>query len=694
MAGFTRTLSAFLYILFYFSTSLSGQLSKHGNIWHFGNRAGLDFSSGAPVQLTNVNMDSFEGCAVYCDANGQMLLYTNGGGIANNWINGLRDGIIWNRNQQIMYNMGLNEGGGYSAVQSALILPKPGNPDRYFVFTMDDDSSFPQKGLSYFEVDMTANAGLGAVVAPSINIYKPATEGLTAIPMSGGNGFWIIVVNNLTNDIVVTPFTNTGIGASFSQPRKSNQYVKMIKASPDGKYLCIRDEVYYFDASNGKTSFKEAIPISLYCLSFSPSSRYLYGFESLVSSKILRYDVTADLIEKAVMTVTLDTILGEHGAMQIGPDGNIYFVEQTKKDYITLNRPVSLSVIHCPDGLSPSIERSLFKYPTDLTNALGYFSSLPNFADYIFATTPIQDTIKQSICGNQSLEIGPGPGTAHFHWSTGDTTAYINVTQAGTYVVDYQDACGFRKRTYLIDKVSAANVQLKVPNITNTCMPFPLNLKVIAPSVSSVLWQDGTTTDSLVIKSFGTFTAQVTAPCFDTILTYTISPPLVTVQIQLENAQDTCSALPIALNTSVNIPDGQWLWSTGATTTSIQADKYGIYTVVFATVCGIARDTFVVVESKSNCCFPNIPNAFTPNGDGLNDTFSPKFKGCVVEFLEMNVYSRWGELVFQGIYPGDTWNGQTLNGNDAALDVYYYLVTYQLKGKSLERRNGQVTLLR
>ena len=159
-------------------------------------------------------------------------------------------------------------------------------------------------------------------------------------------------------------------------------------------------------------------------------------------------------------------------------------------------------------------------------------------------------------------------------------------------------------------------------------------------------------------------------------------------------ATKASSVLPIALNTSVNILDGQWLWSTGANTTSIQADKYGVYTVVFATLCGIARDTFVLEETKSNCCFPSIPNAFTPNGDQLNDTFGPKFKGCVVEFLEMNVYSRWGELVYQGIYPTDTWNGQTLNGTDATSDVYYYLVTYQLKGKPLERRNGQVTLLR
>lgn len=767
MTGFLLQRFYFISIclLFCFLPDVSGQLAKHGNIWHFGNRAGLDFSSGAPVPLSDVNMDSYEGCAVYCDADGEMLLYTNGGGITNNMINGPRDGVIWNRNQEIMYKMGLNEGGDYSAAQSALILPKPGNPDRYFVFTMDDDSSFPPKGLSYFEVDMTANAGLGAVVAPNINVYKPASEGLTAIPMSGGNGFWIIVVNNLTNDIVVTPFTNTGIGASVSQPRESNQYIKVIKASPDGKYLCIRDEVYSFDASNGQISFKEAIPISLYCLSFSPSSRYLYGFESLVSSKILRYDVTADSIEKSVMTVTLDTILGEHGEMQIGPDGNIYFVEQTKKDYLELNRPVSLSVIHCPDGLSPSLERSLFRYPTDLNNALGYFTSLPNFADYIFATEPTSDTVKQSICTNQPIDIGPGPGTAHFKWSTGATTAFISVNQVGTYKVNYQDACGFRQRTYLVDTMQQVEVQLNISPITNACTPFPVTLSITAPSGSPILWSDGSKGDSLKINSFGTYTAQVSTSCGDTLLIYTIAPPLFVDQgnyqqtatvcgntptelipeglgdvvawstgdttatlnvtqageytVQIINncilrtvrftvkkepapmvlilpdvSIDSCFTLPIVLKTSVNTLDNQWLWSTGATTTSIEVDQYGIYAVTLTNTCGSVQDTFELLKNDANCCFPNMPNAFTPNGDGTNDKFSPVFKGCTVEFFEMYIYSRWGELVFQGIYPNELWDGKNLNGWDAHSDVYYYVVSFKVKGGDLERRNGQLTLIR
>jgi len=378
---------------------------------------------------------------------------------------------------------------------------------------------------------------------------------------------------------------------------------------------------------------------------------------------------------------------------------------------------------------------------------------------------PKSDTIKQSICANQPIDIGPGPGTANFNWSTGATTAFIIVNHPGTYKVNYQDACGFRQRTYLVDTMQQVEVQLNTSPITNACTPFPVTLSITAPSGSPILWSDGSKGDSLKINAFGTYSAQVSTSCGDTLLVYTIAPPLFVDQgnyqqtatvcgntptelipeglgdvvawstgdtsatlnvtqageytVQIINncilrtvrftvtkelapmvlilpdvSIDSCFTLPIVLKTSVNALDNQWLWSTGATTASIQVDQYGIYAVTLTNSCGSAQDTFELLKNDANCCFPNMPNAFTPNGDGTNDKFSPVFKGCTVEFLEMYIYSRWGELVFQGIYPNELWDGKNLNGWDAHSDVYYYVITFKVKGGDLERRNGQLTLIR
>ena len=93
------------------------------NIWYFGENAGIDFSYGSPVALSNSAMVAVEGCATICDVNGNLLMYTNGQ-------------EVWNKNHQIMQNgSGLN--GSHSATQSGLFIPDPAQNNRCYLFTID-----------------------------------------------------------------------------------------------------------------------------------------------------------------------------------------------------------------------------------------------------------------------------------------------------------------------------------------------------------------------------------------------------------------------------------------------------------------------------------------------------------------------------------------------------------------------------
>ncbi len=91
------------------------------------------------------------------------------------------------------------------------------------------------------------------------------------------------------------------------------------------------------------------------------------------------------------------------------------------------------------------------------------------------------------------------------------------------------------------------------------------------------------------------------------------------------------------------------------------------------------------------------PNAFTPDGDGNNDVFHLLAEGddALVRVLTLRVYSRWGELVYEGSGPLDStgWNG-THNGKPAPSDVYAWLAEVEfLTGKKVLLK-GDVTLLR
>ncbi|GEP97288.1 T9SS type B sorting domain-containing protein [Chitinophaga cymbidii] len=90
-----------------------------------------------------------------------------------------------------------------------------------------------------------------------------------------------------------------------------------------------------------------------------------------------------------------------------------------------------------------------------------------------------------------------------------------------------------------------------------------------------------------------------------------------------------------------------------------------------------------------------MPNAFSPNNDGQNDYFKPVSKGVMV--FSMQLYNRWGELLFQQNDPYQGWDGK-VNGQPQPVGTYVYVVTYGLYSDVgeivLQTRKGTFTLVR
>jgi hypothetical protein len=165
--------------------TLNGFSQKENNIWYFGRNAGVDFNSGAPVSLTNGALNTAEGAATICDKNGNLLFYTDGQ-------------TVYTRNHTAMTN-GTGLLGHSSATQSAIIVPNPGNANRYYVFTVGSHDQYsgnpnPPIVLAWSEVDMTLNGGLGGVVAATKNtqLEVGSTEKIAAIRHANKLFFWVI----------------------------------------------------------------------------------------------------------------------------------------------------------------------------------------------------------------------------------------------------------------------------------------------------------------------------------------------------------------------------------------------------------------------------------------------------------------------------------------------------------------------
>ena len=106
-------------------------------------------------------------------------------------------------------------------------------------------------------------------------------------------------------------------------------------------------------------------------------------------------------------------------------------------------------------------------------------------------------------------------------------------------------------------------------------------------------------------------------------------------------------------------------------------------------------DTPVAAVSYSNIVIIKqelfIPTAFTPNGDGLNEIF--KIKAPFIEDFKMIIYNRWGEIIFVSNQMSNGWDG-TINGKQAPVGVYAYLIEAKDFGGEQYTRSGTVTLLR
>ncbi len=141
-----------------------------------------------------------------------------------------------------------------------------------------------------------------------------------------------------------------------------------------------------------------------------------------------------------------------------------------------------------------------------------------------------------------------------------------------------------------------------------------------------------------------------------------------------------------------------WLWEFGDGGTSNEENPTYVYQQQGTfTVCLTARnengcedrycrDIDLEIEG-----FIDVPNAFSPNGDGVNDRFLVQGFGAD-DFL-LRIYNRWGELVYEGRDLFEGWDG-TFRGQPQEMDVYAWTLRVRFANNRLEERQGNLTLLR
>jgi gliding motility-associated-like protein len=115
-----------------------------------------------------------------------------------------------------------------------------------------------------------------------------------------------------------------------------------------------------------------------------------------------------------------------------------------------------------------------------------------------------------------------------------------------------------------------------------------------------------------------------------------------------------------------------------------------VQTVTNANGC-MDRDSLLITIEMKDILPPKLPNAFSPNGDGVNDVFY--VRGGPFETMELRIYNGWGEMIFETTDPTAGWDG-TYNGKPEINGVYVYSVVATTTTGETHDRSGKVTLTR
>ena len=744
---------------------------KQTLFWYFGDKAGLSFEGGTPVPIFNSSLATQEGTASISSKDGELLFYTNGV-------------TIWNKNHLGMEN-GSGLGGDISTTQSAIIVQHPGYDSLYYVFTLDYHGG--SKGLTYSIVNMNQDNGLGKVITKNIKLTGIATEKITAfercnkevwvvVRMWDSDLFYSFLINKsgIDNEPIVSVSPNKVGGYFFGK-------LGSMKLSPDGKTIAAAHswginyiELGKFNEANGLITEIQRLTVSSgpvnggnetgpYGVEFSPDSRYLYIYAAYgIKSYIYQFDVSLPTIAEIQNSrqLIIEMNKTQAGSLQLAIDQKIYVTDSYDSSLSVINQPNNAGVAcNFVQGAIPLGRRSTLGLPNFITSylrpdygpgeiaATGCGSGTLNFtfsrASYatslkwdfgdpasgasntstlaapshsftgsgFFTVTLIStrgcrtDTILKKIYnGNLAVNLndnyqgcsGDGvqlsvqnyPGV-NYYWSNGARTATTKVFADGTYRVVLEAGCSVADSTTVT--FHSKPVFNLGPDLA-ICNNQPVVLNINIPN-TQYLWSTGSNSSQLTVTNGGVFWGKATNlnnACYFIDTVFIDDRPIPAINL----GKDTilCEEEELVLKSGIGngYPAISIVWQDGSQNPTLRVTREGLYYVRVSNNCASRADSIVVKYSK---CKLGIPNAFTPNGDGHNDQFRPRY-GTEISNYRMLIFNRFGQKLFETTDKLKGWDGK-LSGKPQATGTYVWLIQYVDRdtGKQVQL-SGTVVLVR
>ena len=465
------------------------------------------------------------------------------------------------------------------------------------------------------------------------------------------------------------------------------------------------------------------------CASTNGSGEGIIGLQNKTSSQILiapGRGMTSWTANDEVWRFTPITPLDEYGELSwyedtVNLDHRFSYDPTAKSNRIITVSPSDTTVYISEYKYINAVGDLIVRYDTTIVNV-----NIPRIKPVSSnGGTPVcpGDSVFLSVEIDTTLHIDPAL-YGGYAWSTSkaDTFAIDTVlAPVGIDTATYYVTLMFENGCMRSDSVKVAITDLVMPTITgmnsvvdtdSICIGDSYILTATHPDINVFKWSTNQTTPSITVKPQITTDYVVSATLeggcevtdtFTVVVMPLPNPSFIAnpTEIFVENGVGTVTCTNISNENYAHL-----VWNFGDANSNVNIvqniddpthdyTRSGYYTITLT-----ATDAFGCVDSVkarvsvSVPFFFYIPNAFTPDGDGINETFAPRGEGVDPDHYSMQIFDRSGMLIFSTRNPYDYWDGRGKNGRMCPEGVYVYkILLYNLNEEDKEY-TGTVTLVR
>ncbi|MEP7106904.1 MAG: gliding motility-associated C-terminal domain-containing protein [Ferruginibacter sp.] len=422
----------------------------------------------------------------------------------------------------------------------------------------------------------------------------------------------------------------------------------------------VADDGIYF------TNYNTPPPATNRCLNFYPNGNFgVCPFFDSNTWYLLTF-TRNDLTKK------IDIYVNDQLFTSYNDSADFYVGTKGKPVHIFRDDPVGFA---CEDGEANFAYLSFTNFystQSDVSLVYNNINASANTADFSF--TPVTTCIGQNILVNYNGNIPSNDTSYAFTWNW-DGGNVISGGGRGPFTISWNAA-------------GSKNITL---NITGgACLNTITNIKQISLVDTVKSEADTTICFGSTYEGYaasGTYVQyfKTASGCDSTrTIKLTVSPAL---NPNLGSINNLCSGESIVLSPGNY---DSYLWQDGSTQNIYTVKNAGAYSVTVANKCGTANAAIQISEANCKLYFPS---AFSPNKDGLNETFKISTLSNLFEYY-LAVYNRYGQKIFETKKPSTGWDGN-FNGNVVQPGVYIWFCNYKkTSAEPVKILKGTVVLIR